>query len=143
MNYEDLKLIYVSKVGEIYGKTDIYEFIFSDDSENAIGFGWEQICLHNVEPPHEEYRTLIATLKTDKELSTTDKDKKMVLSLLEEQNEFRYLDGVFGFIGLAWEYIEDYQMLDSLNEERIVFHFGESFTSVERKLRLKKLTLEH
>jgi hypothetical protein len=133
MQNKDLKLIFVTKIGEIYDTTDIYEFIFSDNADEAIGYGWEMPCYNNVEPPKDSYNTLIATLKGG----------DLVLSLLEEQNEFRYLDGVFGFISLAWEYIEDYQMLDSLNDARVCFSYGDTLEEVERKLAQKKLSLDY
>jgi hypothetical protein len=133
MDKHELKLIFVTKVGEIYDETDIYEFIFSDNSDEAIGYGWEMPCLNNVEPPKDTYQTMVATLKSG----------EVVLSLLEEQYEFRYLDGVFGFISLAWEYIEDYQMLDSLNDVRVCFKYGDTLEEVEKKLAYKKLSLDY
>jgi hypothetical protein len=133
MNKDELKLIFVTKVGEIYNETDIYEFIFSDNADEAIGYGWEMPCLNNVEPPKDTYNTLTATLKGG----------ELILSLLEEQYEFRYLDGVFGFISLAWEYIEDYQMLDSLNDFRVCFRYGDTLQDVEKKLALKKISLDY
>lgn len=128
---EGLHLIYVSEAGE-HNEDVIYEFIFSDRPDDAIGKNWEDTCLFNVELPEKEFCTKIGILKTS----------KMVLSLLEEQNEFRYLDGVYGVIALAWEYIEHYSDLPSLEYSLMSFAYGDPFDMVIHKLKNRGYTLE-
>jgi hypothetical protein len=132
MDKKDLQLIFVTKVGEMYDEGDVYEFIFSDNAALAIGYNWEKPCQYNVEPPQQEYAQLVARLSGE----------GLQLTLLEEMYEFRYLDGVNHFIALAWEYVDDYQTLDDLNQTLLSFHYGETYAQVQRKLADRSLSLE-
>ena len=125
-----LRLIYVSEAGQ-HNDELIYEFIFSDRSDDAMGEGWEDTCLFNVNPPEEEFCTKIGVLKTS----------AIQFSLLEEQNEFRYLDGVFGFIPVAWEYIEHYADLPNFECVLLSFFFGSPLEEVVKKLKSRELEL--
>lgn len=126
-----LHLIYVSEAGD-HNDDIIYEFIFSDRPDDAIGKNWEDTCLFNVELPQKEFCTKVGVLKTS----------EIVFSLLEEQNEFRYLDGVYGVIALAWEYIEHYSDLPSLEYSLLSFPYGDPLENVTQKLKNKGLSLE-
>lgn len=128
---ERLHLIYVSEAGE-HNDDIIYEFIFSDRPDDAMGEGWEDTCLFNVKPPEAEFCAKIGVLKTS----------AIRLSLLEEQNEFRYLDGVFGFIPVAWEYIEYYADLPNFECVLLSFFFGSPLEEVVAKLKSRNLELE-
>jgi hypothetical protein len=126
-----LHLIYVSEAGE-HNDDVIYEFFFSDRPDDAIGENWEDVCLYNVKPPQEEFCTKIGVLKTS----------AMQFSLLEEQEQFRYLEGVFGVIALAWEYVEDFNALPSLEYSMLSFFYGAPLEEVVTKLKGRNLELE-
>lgn len=125
-----LRLIYVSEAGE-HNDEIIYEFIFSDRSDDAMGKGWEDTCLYNVRLPEEEFCTKIGVLKTS----------AIRFSLLEEFTELRYLDGVFGFSALAWEYIEHYADLTNFECLLLSFFFGSPLEEVVEKLEGRGLKL--
>jgi hypothetical protein len=127
---EELKLIYVTKVGETHDAEFLYEFIFSEDADNANGEGWEDICAYGVQPPLKEFIDKVITVHT----------KDFEFCLLEEQENLRYLDGVLGVISLAWEFVDDYNLRPSLNEPLVAFWYGESLSDVISKLKDKELT---
>jgi hypothetical protein len=127
---EDLKLIYVTKIGETHNDEFVYEFIFSEAADDAIGEGWEEICAYSVHPPQKEFIDKVITLHT----------KDFELSLLEEQENFRYLDGVLGVISLAWEFVDDYALRPSLNEPLLVFGYGDPIEDVVSQFKDKGLT---
>lgn len=127
----ELFLIFVTKVGEV-NEQPIYEFLFSEDPDSACGPQWENICEFQVEPPQEQWVQKTGRLAPS----------ELVLTLLEELDNFRYLDGVFGAISLAFEYIEDYSQMDNLNAGILKFGYGESMDVVLRKLKERGLELE-
>ncbi len=125
-----LHLVYVGK--DYYRRQPQYEFYFSSQPESACGRFWENICAYNVEPPADEFVDSFAVLSA----------QSIEFGLLEEDEQFRYLDGVYGVIALAWEHIDDYKNLDSLNVELMTFRYGESLVEVEKKLQTRGLQLE-
>jgi hypothetical protein len=128
----DLELIYIMKVGESHNDEHVYEFIFSDNSEEAVGTGWEDVCLYSVNPPSKEFVNKVATLKT----------KKIELSLLTEMSEWRYLDGVYGAVAIGWEYIEDYRTQPLADLTLLKFFYGETLEAVAQKLSERGMTLK-
>lgn len=128
----NLKLIYVNPVGETHSGSQLLEFIFSDNPDDAIGIGWEDICDLGVQPPKKNF--IKHVLKVD--------SKKIVFSTVVESFEFRMLDAVFGVVGLAWEFIEDYKKMSSLNKSLIVFKFNDTLEDVKAKLEQNKIDYE-
>lgn len=128
---KELALVFVKQAGE-HNDALIYEFYFSDRPEDAIGKRWEDVCQYQVSPPEEEFCTKIGVLKTS----------EIVLSLLEESDCFRYLEGVNKIVALAWEYIEDFNELPSLEYEMLSFFYGAPMSEVIDKLESKGLVLQ-
>jgi hypothetical protein len=126
---ENPALVFVTKVGEV-NERPVYEFIFSNEPDSAVGPQWENICQYNVEPPLEKWISLIARIEPEDDL---------VFTLLEELDNFRYLDGVFGAVALAWEFIEDYSDLANFNTELLAFRYGEKLDMVKLKLESRGL----
>jgi len=131
-NKEDLKLIFIRIIGSNYKGEDIYEFMFSDNYEDAVGVNWEKIQFDGANPPEDEYINEVGTVITN----------KIELSLLSENENFRYLDGVFDIMPLAYEYIDDYSLHSSLNIELLKFRFGETKESVTKKLFSKEINIK-
>ncbi len=125
-----LFLIFITKVGEL-NEEPVYEFIFSDDPDSACGPQWENICEFQVEPPESKWIHQIGTLQTS----------GLVLTLLEELDNFRYLDGVFGAIALGFEYIDNYGKMTDLNQTILKFMYGEPLEEVVAKLKARGLGL--
>lgn len=129
-NTDNPSLVYIHKAGEV-NDSPIYEFYFSNDPDSACGPWWENICEYNVEPPLEKYVALVARFEPE----------DLVLTLLEELDNFRYLDGVFGVLALGWEYVEDYTQMSNFNTELLAFRYGERLDVVQSKLKAKGLGL--
>jgi len=125
-----LFLIFITKVGELNDQP-VYEFIFSSDPESACGPGWETICEFQVEPPETKWIDKIGTLQAS----------PLVLTLLEELDNFRYLDGVFGAVALGFEFIDNYGKMSNLNETILKFMYGEPLDQVVTKLKERSLEL--
>jgi hypothetical protein len=51
-------------------------------------------------------------------------------------------DAVFGIVALAWEYVEDYKKMSSLNKNLIVFRYGDSYYGVREVLRNNDIKFE-
>jgi hypothetical protein len=119
-----LRLIYINPVGDSHDGSQLLEFIFSDNPDDAIGVGWEDLGIFGVQPPRKNY--------VKKVLEVTS--KKIEFETIVESNEFRMLDAVFGIVGLAWQYIEDYTKLPSLNIDLLVFKYGDFYDDIISKL---------
>lgn len=131
----DLYLIYVGSVGEI-GEANVCDFYFSRNPDDAIGDGWAMSARDNVAPPDPEWN---------------DKHFRLIapgleLSLLEEDYQLCYLDGVYGVIALAWETVDYLNLsvadLATLNERMLRFFYGETLESVLKRLQARGFALE-
>jgi hypothetical protein len=132
---DELVLIYVGSAGEIDG-LEVAEFYFSADPGSAIGPGWEMGARDNVEPPDAEYVAKKFRLRAP----------GLPLRLLEAEFEQRYLDGVYGVVALAWEYV-DYgglgvAELDALSSTMLHFFYGQTLASVLTRLAARDFGLE-
>lgn len=134
----DLKLVYILKVGNNTKGEGIYEFIFSKNIDDIISkkddWEWEKSPAStegNALPPTEEYIDEIFELKT----------KDFNLECLHQNHNHSYMDGVYTIHCLAYESEnndEDYEYDDYENiyDEKdelplLVFHFGMTFSQVE------------
>jgi hypothetical protein len=128
-NEKELYLIYVHKIGNNHKGDGLYEFIFSNDIDNAVGDGWfDKPANNNAEPPDEDYVDYVLSV----ELSDVD------LSVLEESLNFSYIDGVDKVVSLAWETDE----VGSGIENRLVFHYGDNKQSVVDKFYKRDITID-
>ncbi len=135
----ELFLIYVHKVGENSRSKYEYEFVFSVSPETAIGLDWEKtpdlMDLYSEGEknmsPDEQFIDKIGKLQT-----------KIYLETAYDEGSFRYLDAVYKIIALCWEEIDDYAQTESLPEDILVFHYGDSLESVKSKLFSKDLKLK-
>lgn len=117
-------LTFILHVGTDYQDTDIYQFIFSKDTDITIGRHWDK---HNgddygITPPPVSEITRVGTL-------LVPRDSDFSLELLQESEEHPYLDGVEGIVSIGWQ-----EYVNSVDETRLWFRFGESIESVKDKL---------
>jgi hypothetical protein len=122
---DDLKLIYVLKIGYDTKGQGLYEFIFSKDPSliDPDAFGWNQIpAKGNANAPSEEYIDKILSLKTN----------KIDLICLHDLEDRAYIDGYYTKHCLAYEDL-DSENSDVMYDETklIVLHYGTTMTEVK------------
>ena len=127
----ELKLIYVLKIGYNTMAEGVYEFIFAKDTEKVDGesCGWlDSPASINAKPPEKEDIDQILSLKTN----------LFDLVCLHEANDRPYIHGYHTIHALAYENDNPSEMkveseLDLLYDELplLVFHFGMGMKQVE------------
>ena len=130
---EDLKdvfLLFIRLIGEETDGYYRYEFMFTDNPDEAWGENWEYkpACLVNDLEPSDEYITEIHIVKT-----------KIKLDLIQDNCCFGLQDCMDGIVALAFENIDGYE--EYPEDGRLFFMFGESFDDVERKLAVKNILM--
>jgi len=127
MNY----LIYVNELGPNYKGDNIYEFIFSDSSENIWGENWDSKPSNGYPlPPDLEHIKKVGVLKND----------VITMSVIQNSDYFSMIDTIDGIISLSWENEND--DVDFNHQKRLVFKFGETEESVKNKLYERDIVLE-
>lgn len=127
----DLYLIYIHQVGMDWKERNIYEFIFSESTEDIDGEEWDAIpAAGRPSAPYEEHVQKVGVLTTG----------EFSLHLIQESDTFSVWDSVDGAVALAWENMDEYE---EYPEKRLAFHFGEEIKSVEDKLYEHDLILEY
>jgi len=128
---KELYLIYVNRIGEDWVGNNLYEFLFSDKTENVDGDDWDAYpASGRPSPPNSNF------VKKVGRLVTGDLKSKLV----QNSSEFAVWDAVDGVVALAWEDMDDY---DEYPENRVAIHFGEGIKSVEDKLYEHDLVLDY
>ncbi len=122
---EDLRLIYVLKIGYKSNGKGLYEFIFSKDTSaiEAEKWGWNEMPANgNATPPSQEYIDRVLSLETD----------KIDLICLHELNDRAYMDGYYTIHALAYQDIND-DSNDIMYDELpiLVFHYGMKLKEVQ------------
>ena len=139
---DDLKLIYVLKIGYNSKNQGLYEFIFSKNPTNIDYESWswdiEPAC-DNAEPPTDDYIDAIYSLQTD----------SFDLFCLHEAVDREYMHGYYNIHCLAYEkeredipddYEDIFDRLGEKNEESevgmeiLVFHYNMTLDDVEKTL---------
>ena len=130
MNKEGLKLIYVNLLGSDWKDDYIYEFIFSDTTEDVDGEDWDLYpASGQPSPPRKVLIKAVGVLTT-----------KIKLSVIQNSDTFAVWDAIDGVVALAWEDLLEY---DEYPERRLVFKFGDDIKSVEDSLYEKDLVLDY
>jgi hypothetical protein len=126
MNY----LIYINALGPNYKGDNIYEFIFSDNTD-AWGENWESKPANGYPlPPDVEYIKKVGMLQNN----------RIKLDLIQESDIFSIIDSMDGVISLGWE--KETNDTDFSIIKRLVFHFGETEQNVKDKLYARDIILE-
>jgi len=127
----NIYLLFVRLVGEENDGYYRYEFLFTDNPDEAWGenFEFKPCCLVNNLMPSDEYITEIHIVKT-----------KIKLDLIQNNCCFGMQDALDGIVAIAYESLDDYETYPE--DGRLIFMFGETFNEVERKLALKNILIE-
>ena len=127
---KNLYLIYINRVGKDYKGNYIYEFLFSDTTQNIDGDDWDTFpASGRPEPPHEIFIKHVGKLQSS-----------LRLDVVQESDTFAVWDAIDGVIALAWENIDEYE---SYPDQRLCFKFGENISDVESKLYERDIILEY
>jgi len=124
-------LIYVNELGPNYRGDNIYEFIFSDTTENIWGEMWESKPSNGYpSPPDIEFIKKVGILKND----------KISLSVIQKSDYFSMIDAIDDVVALAWENENESTNFDLV--KRLVFRFGDKEENVKNKLYERDIVLE-
>jgi hypothetical protein len=95
------------------------------------GDDWDSIPAHGKPgPPELQYIELVGVLN----------NTKIALDLVQNSDYFSMEHALDGVIALGWEtYEDDY---DNGEEERLVFHFGETLQNIKDKLYSRDIILK-
>lgn len=120
---DNLFLCFIKKVGEDIDGNNIYELLFTEDIETFFGenFEYKPCCLCNELIPFEDTYSVVKTIKI-----------KMKLDLIQESCCFSFGDCQDGIVAIAYENIDDYE--EYPENGRLIFHYGESYNDIEKKL---------
>jgi hypothetical protein len=123
-------LIYVNELGPNYKGDNIYEFIFSDSSEDVWGESWESKPSNGYPlPPDIEHIKKVGVLKND----------QITMSVIQNSDYFSMIDSMDDIIALSWE--NESEHVDFTRQKRLVFKFGETEQSVKDKLYERDIVL--
>jgi hypothetical protein len=119
-------LTYINGLGPDYKGDNLYEFIFSSNTD-VWGDSWESSPANSYpSPPSLEHINKVGVLRKS----------NIKLELVQNSDYFCMSDAMDGVVALGWE-IEDYE-----ENKRLVFKFGEEENTVKDKLYEKDLILE-
>ena len=123
---DKVSLLFVRLIGEETGGVYRYEFMFTDNPDEAWGENWEYkpCCLVNDLMPSDEYISEVRIVKT-----------KIKFDLIQDNCCFGMQDCLDGIVAVAFENIDDLE--EYPDDGRLVFMFGETYEDVERKLATK------
>jgi hypothetical protein len=124
-------LIFVNELGPNYKGDNIYEFIFSDVTEDIWGESWESKPSNGYpHPPDIEFIKKVGVLKND----------KISLSVIQKSDYFSMIDAIDDVIALAWE--NDSELVNFNLNKRLVFRFGDTEEIIKNKLYERDIILE-
>lgn len=127
---KELLLIYVNIIGKTHTGKHLYEFIFSDSTDNVDGEDWDLFpASGRPDAPHQHLIKKVGRLEAE-----------LTLDVIQNSDTFAVWDSVDGVIALAWENINAY---DAYPKKRLCFKFGETKKDVEAKLYEKDLILNY
>ena len=123
---DKVSLLFVRLIGEENDGYYRYEFMFTDNPDEAWGENWEfkPCCLVNDLMPSDEYISEVHIVKT-----------KIKFDLIQDNCCFGMQDCLDGIVAVAFENIDDLE--EYPDDGRLVFMFGEDYDEVERKLATK------
>jgi hypothetical protein len=113
-------LTYINPLNKNYKGEITYELLFSKSVEINFGEDWDVVpaASGSLTPPPIDEISLVGIIKTE----------DIELDLAIQSDHFSMYDCVERVIALGWE------KESPLNEERLVFHFGDTLESVKEKL---------
>lgn len=126
-----LNLIYINHVGANWRDLNIYEFIFSNTTEEIDGDDWDVYPASNgeVTPPPKNVIKMVGVLETE-----------LDLNVVRDSDKYSVWDALDGIIPLAYEQIQDYT---EYPDNRLVFPFGITVNEVNEILYPRDIILEY
>jgi hypothetical protein len=123
-------LIYINGLGSNYKGENIYEFIFSDTTEDIWGENWEARPANGYpSPPDIEHVKKVGVLTNG----------EVTLELVQQSDVFSVQDSIDDVIALGWEKEDE---IDFSLVKRLVFRYGDQEQIVKDKLYERDLVLE-
>ena len=123
-------LIYINGLGSNYRGENIYEFIFSDTTEDIWGENWEARPANGYpSPPDIEHVKKVGVLTNG----------NVTLELVQQSDVFSVQDSIDDVIALGWEKEDE---IDFSLVKRLVFRYGDQEQIVKDKLYERDLVLE-
>lgn len=123
---DDVALCFVRNVGTDIEGNNIYELLFTEDTDTFWGEGFENMpasLVNNLSPNTDSY-SVTKFIKTS-----------LALCLASESCCHSMQDCIDGIIAVAYEDISTYDEFP--DEGRLVLHFGESYDEIARKLAVR------
>lgn len=112
-------LIFINYVGIGWDNQNIYDFIFSLETENIDGDGWDNYPASGApEIPPEHLISSVIRIET-----------AIKFDLVSDSELFAYWDAVDGVIAIGWENTDNYEVYP---EKRIYFKFLEGKDTIHR-----------
>lgn len=125
-----MKLIYINSVGKNWEGDYLYEFLFSDTTENVDSEDWDAVpASGRPQPPHSGFVKSVGRITTD-----------IKFNLIQDSDTFAVWDAVDGIVALGWEDIDAY---DEYPESRLWFSFGMDKKDVSDKLYERDIHIEY
>ena len=127
-----MNLIYINELGPNYKGENIYEFIFTENSNDEIwGNDWDAKPANGYpSPPDIEYVKKVGVLKNN----------EITLAVIQNSDYFCMADAIDGVIVLGWE--NDENEVDFGSNKRLVFRYGDDEQMVKDKLYERDIVLE-
>lgn len=127
-----MNLIYINELGPNYKGENIYEFIFTENSNDEIwGNDWDAKPANGYpSPPDIEYVKKVGVLKNN----------EITLAVIQNSDYFCMADAIDGVIALGWE--NDENEVDFGSNKRLVFRYGDDEQTVKDKLYERDIVLE-
>ena len=127
-----MNLIYINELGPNYKGENIYEFIFTENSNDEIwGDDWDAKPANGYpSPPDIEYVKKVGVLKNN----------EITLAVIQNSDYFCMADAIDGVIALGWE--NDENEVDFGSNKRLVFRYGDDEQTVKDKLYERDIVLE-
>lgn len=125
-----MKLIYINKIGKDWEGNYIYQFLFSNSTNDIDGEDWDAVpASGRPQSPNSEFVQEVGTLNTD-----------IKFNLVQDSDTFAVWDAVDGIVALGWEDIDSYE---EYPESRLWFSFGLEIDVVNDRLYERDLILEY
>ena len=126
-----MKLIFINELGPNFKGDNIYEFIFSDTTDEIWGENWESAPANGYPlPPNLEHIKKVGLLKND----------KIKFSVVQNSDYFSMMDAQDDVLALAWE--NESENVNFQLVKRLVFRYGENEDIVKNKLYERDIVLE-
>ena len=129
---EELKVIYVIKIGNNTDGDNIYHFLISENSEETWSDGWEEkpACLLRYLTPSDDMYDYVGEVVTELEFDLAQNNS------CYSMQDCR--DKVIALVSENLDNAEEYP-----EEGRIVIHFGDSVDKVKAMLAKRNITMKY